>query len=53
MPEKIEKILVVDDDALSLKNISNLLGEEGYRVEVAHDGFEALDYLKIDSFDLI
>ena len=48
-----EKILVVDDDPLSLKNISNLLGEEGYRVEVARDGIEALDYLKIDSFDLI
>ena len=47
------KILVVDDDPLSLKNISNLLGEEGYRVEVARDGIEALDYLKIDSFDLI
>ena len=48
-----EKILVVDDDPLSLKSISIFLGEEGYRVQQAHDGIEALDCLKTDSFDLI
>ncbi|MDZ4344038.1 MAG: response regulator [Candidatus Binatia bacterium] len=47
------KIFLVDDDPLSLKSISLFLGEEGYRVQEAHDGIEALDYLKNDSFDLI
>jgi CheY-like chemotaxis protein len=48
-----ENILVVDDDPLSLKSISIFLGEEGYRVQQARDGIEALDCLKSDSFDLI
>jgi CheY-like chemotaxis protein len=48
-----KKILLVDDDPLSLKNISLFLGEEGYRVQEAHDGVEALNCFKNDSFDLI
>lgn len=48
-----ETILLVDDDPLSLKSISLFLGEEGYRVQEASDGIEALEYLKNDSFDLI
>ena len=48
-----ERILLVDDDPLSLRSISLLLREEGYQVQEAHDGIEALDCLKNDSFDLI
>ena len=48
-----ERILLVDDDPLSLRSISLFLGEEGYQVQEAHDGMEALDCLKHDSFDLI
>jgi len=48
-----ERILLVDDDPLSLRSISLFLGEEGYQVQEAHDGMEALDCLKNDSFDLI
>jgi CheY-like chemotaxis protein len=48
-----ERILLVDDDPLSLRSISLLLREEGYQVQEAHDGMEALDCLKNDSFDLI
>jgi len=46
------KILVVEDDTLSLKSLSYFLQEEGYEVEQARDGSQALQ--KVDrSFDLV
>lgn len=39
------KILVVDDDDAILGSLRGLLESEGYEVETAHDGREALDKL--------
>jgi CheY-like chemotaxis protein len=42
---KTLKILVVDDDEAILDSLRDLLESEGYGVDVAHDGREALDKL--------
>ncbi|MGC9109562.1 MAG: HD domain-containing phosphohydrolase [Caldimicrobium sp.] len=50
-PEKFErliKILVVDDDVIIRESISEILKEEGYVVETAENGKEALE--KFDKF---
>ena len=39
------KILVVDDDDAILGSLGGLLESEGYEVEIAHNGREALDKL--------
>jgi two-component system chemotaxis response regulator CheY len=39
-------VLVVDDDASIREALADLLGEEGYRVETAGNGVEALDKLR-------
>ncbi len=53
-----KKILVVDDDRIILKFVSNLLTREGHEVKTAEDGFSALNLLTsftpdIMFFDLI
>ncbi|MCM2281041.1 MAG: diguanylate cyclase [Bdellovibrionaceae bacterium] len=53
IPPKDRLILVVDDDADNLKLISTALQHEGYRVEEAQSGEEALERLKTISPDLI
>jgi two-component system response regulator MprA len=42
---KSSRILVVDDDDAILGSLRGLLESEGYSVETAHDGREALDKL--------
>jgi CheY-like chemotaxis protein len=42
---RASKILVVDDDDAILGSLRELLESEGYGVETAHDGREALDKL--------
>jgi len=49
----MDKILVVDDDARSLKNIAYFLRTEGYEVNEASDGNEAAHLLDEDGFDLV
>ena len=39
-------ILVVDDDADIRESLTEILGEEGYRVAGARNGREALEYLR-------
>lgn len=46
-------ILVVDDNREILTTIGALLEQEGYRVEFAFDGEEALEKIAIDAPDLI
>ena len=41
----VSNILVVDDDEAILGSLRELLESEGYGVDVAHDGREALDKL--------
>ena len=45
MTRKTSKILVVDDDDAILRSLRELLESEGYGVETAHNGREALDKL--------
>jgi two-component system, OmpR family, response regulator MprA len=45
------RILVVDDDAAVREALRRALQLEGYEVELAGDGAEALDRLKLDSVE--
>jgi DNA-binding response OmpR family regulator len=47
------KILVVDDEKLLVKGIKFNLETEGYQVEAAYDGEEAVELAKTGGFDLI
>jgi CheY-like chemotaxis protein len=49
----MRKILVVEDDPIARKSISALLGEEGYGIDEASDGVEALEILHHRNFDLV
>lgn len=51
---EIDKILIVDDDPDIREVLSVLLGSEGYKVEEAEDGSQALEKLKKDrTIDLV
>jgi len=47
------KILVVDDEKLLVKGIKFNLETEGYKVEAAYDGEEAVELAKNGNYDLI
>jgi CheY-like chemotaxis protein len=47
------KILVVDDDKLILGTLKRLLRKEGFDVEIAQNGLEALERIKNSDFNLI
>lgn len=50
----MSRILVVDDDVQIQKDLSEILGEEGYEVLVAGTGEEALEIMERESaFDLV
>jgi CheY-like chemotaxis protein len=53
MPGLSPRILIVDDDTILSGLLQLTLELEGYEVETAHDGAEALATLKAGSFDLI
>lgn len=47
------KILIIEDDADMIDNISQSLQEQDYRVEVAHNYFEAIDKVVMYTYDCI
>jgi CheY-like chemotaxis protein len=47
------RILVVEDDPLSLRNVAGFLQSHGYEVEQASDGLEALDVFQRQRFDVV
>src|SRR5258708_4219915 len=49
----LRRILVVDDDRFILEFIALFLREEGYAVDLAHDGQNALDVVERDPPDLV
>ncbi|HKU38543.1 MAG TPA: sigma-54 dependent transcriptional regulator [Polyangiales bacterium] len=50
---KVDRILVVDDEANARGALAELLREEGYQVETAADGFKALPKLEEFAPDLL
>jgi len=50
---QICRILVVDDDEVILAAVSGILGQEGFRVETATNGSEALDCVERSSPDVV
>lgn len=51
--DKIKKILIVDDESVVRNGISRALEEYDISVHTASGGYEALDILKEQSFDLV
>ena len=49
----INKSLVVDDDKLLVKGIKFSLEQDGYEVDVAYDGKEALRMAKEKEYDIV
>jgi signal transduction histidine kinase/FixJ family two-component response regulator len=47
------RILLVEDNAVNQRLASILITREGYEVEVASDGAEALEHLRHQAFDLV
>lgn len=48
-----EKILLVDDQPKNIQVAGTMLSANGYEVEIATDGFRALEWLGEESFDLV
>jgi len=46
------RLLVVDDDPDTCANLSDIFTDLGYRVDVAHDGSEALKLVEQNAYDL-
>ena len=47
------KILIVEDEKILNNTINKSLKEAGYEVESAFDGFDAMEMIEIESYDLI
>jgi DNA-binding NtrC family response regulator len=52
MKNKSPRVLVVDDDIDTCRNLADILSEFDYHVEMAHDGFEALKKIDARRFDI-
>jgi putative two-component system response regulator len=52
-PNSTSRVLVVDDNEALTKMFERLLGQEGYEVEVAHDGLSALRCIQARKPDLV
>ena len=49
----MNKALVVDDEKLIVKGIKFSLEQDGYEVDVAYDGSEALKMAKEKEYDIV
>jgi DNA-binding NtrC family response regulator len=52
MPSATPSILVVDDEVDTCRNLSDILTDLGYHVDVANDGFAALDLVRRNAYDV-
>jgi len=48
-----KKILVIDDEKLVAESLKKLLKKEGYDVNIAKNGIEAMKRIKEDDFNLV
>jgi DNA-binding response OmpR family regulator len=46
------RILIVDDEPDTCENLSDILTDVGYRVDIAHDGFAALKLVQENAYDI-
>lgn len=53
LADQAKRILIVDDDALSLELLKQLLEPEGYHINTATDGIDALHEISKAKYDLI
>ena len=56
MPKEVSKqnrILVVDDEIITLKITRKLLNENGYKVDIASSSSEAMNFLGATHYDLV
>ncbi len=53
VPKMSKTILIADDEKNILISLEFLMKREGYRVEVAHDGQEAIDAISKEHPDLV
>jgi DNA-binding NtrC family response regulator len=51
-PDPARRVLVVDDDVDTCHNLSDILTDMGYSVEIAHDGPSALGMVRQRPFDV-
>ncbi|MGA1868270.1 MAG: response regulator [bacterium] len=49
----MEKILIVDDDKAMCETLMDILSEENYYIDIAHNGHSALQKIKTTKFDLV
>jgi DNA-binding response OmpR family regulator len=52
MTQQPPSILVVDDEVDTCRNLSDILTDLGYRVDVAHDGPSALELVRQNAYDV-
>ena len=52
MTKRIPTILVVDDEVDTCRNLSDILTDLGYHVDIAHDGLSALELVRKNPFDV-
>lgn len=52
MPASPASILIVDDDADTCRNLSDILGDLGYRIGTAPDGPAALEMIRAQPYDI-
>ena len=50
---EVPKILVVDDEAIVCQALTDVLGDEGYRVTTVQSAYEALDMMKRETFHIL
>ena len=52
MSVRTDSILVVDDDVDTCRNLSDILSDLGYHVDIAHDGPSALELVRRNAYDV-
>jgi two-component system cell cycle response regulator len=53
LTESLERILIADDEESIRELLFSFLADEGYRVDVAKDGQEAMDFVRKEKYSLI
>ncbi|MFQ5770147.1 MAG: PleD family two-component system response regulator, partial [bacterium] len=50
---KLASILVVDDEAAFIQTLSEVLEKHEFKVDISNSGYEALQMLSINQYDLV